>query len=198
VLDDPKSDLVTRIEAGEAADPAALSDDVLVVVLDGWGDRRKPGYQPFEDELLDRARAGNVHCQRYIFRRLQSCFMRGEITRGFYLERAEPFARLAAEHGDELDRVGWAGFLAVKAAWMDGDGGVTNADAIVASIAEAMLVLARLINGGADYLTSEYLWIRRVSPPEVIARVDAELAVDGLMTIQELEPEVAAKLEQGQ
>jgi len=166
----------------------ALPDDELFILIEAQPDRSQPHYRRLESVMLRRAEGGNLSCQRHCFRLLESGLLRQGLTIAQFLERAEPFARKAAESGELSDKLVLSGFLFTKYAWLN-DAGLP--DLAVDAIAEGLTILGRLINEGGDFLLEPYLVVRGEAPEDARLAADAELMMDGLMAELSEEPEVA-------
>lgn len=161
-------------------------DDVELLnrLMDGSAD---PDWEKHEQELVDRARAGNPLCRRLAYRMLWSAWDRGMISTPEYITRTELIAAPNAANGDEESTLRLAGAWAMSAYDMRLHGRLDEAHCLEVA---AMAMVGTLANNGSDKAVAEFNEMRRAMPAEVVAEVEAELWCDGVSIEPQPEPEV--------
>jgi len=190
-MNEPTADtlaVLERIEAGADESPASLDNDALVHAVNRLPDT-DPRYAGLETELLARACGGDLGCQRGVRDLLSASFIAGELSLDLFLERTEPYVRMAADHGWQCDRIVLAGFLFTKVSFLPDDD-----EASFDAGCEALLILARMIRDeGRDDLLGGYLMCRSEASQEARDYLDTMLLLDGLEIDPQPEPEALAK-----
>ena len=158
--------------------------ELLNRLMDGSAD---PDWEKHEQELVDRARAGNTLCRRLAFRMLWSAWERGCLSTPDFVTRTELIAAPNAAKGDEESTCRLAGAWALSACDMREAGKSEEAHRLEVA---AMVMVGTLANNGSDLAVAEFNEMRRGMPAEVVAEAEAELWCDGLSIEPQPEPEV--------